>query len=107
MNGTLVSALVCALLFAALASAADSPRMVWVKVKCAVCHGIDGHPTARGAKLKTPDLRTPEIQQLSDDELTAKVVAGQKRMPSFRKQLTEAQVRLLVTYIRGMGKPKA
>lgn len=106
MSHPLVSALVCALLFAPLASATDSPRDVWLKAKCAVCHGIDGRPTAQGAELKTPDLRAPEIQQLTDDQLAAKLATGHKRMPSFKRQLSPAQVRLLVTYIRGLGKAK-
>jgi mono/diheme cytochrome c family protein len=94
--------LACVLLGAPLLWAADSPRLAWVKAKCALCHGIDGKgETDTGKRVHTPDLRKPEIQKLDDEAMIKAINAGHRGMPSFRKQLSAENVRLLVSYIRG------
>lgn len=98
-------AALAAVLFAAnTVLAADPPREMWVKAKCALCHGIDGSGASdRGKKLHTPDLRAPETQKLSDELLARSILAGHGRMPSFATQRAET-VHLLVVYIRSLDK---
>ena len=94
-----------ALLAAPHAGAQETPKGLWLKVKCALCHGEDGSGnTPQGKKTNTPDLRTPEIQQLSDDELSKRVEEGHAKMPSFKIQLSKDQIRSLVYYIREIGR---
>lgn len=93
------------LFLAPLAMGAEpAAREVWVKAKCALCHGLDGSGnTDQGKRLSTPDLRTPEVQKQTDAELEKSVAGGHRRMPSFKKQVDAAKVRLLVSYIRSLG----
>ena len=65
--------LVPAILFMAVATswAMDDDAAVealW-KSKCATCHGVGGlGDTPMGKKLKLRDLRSPEVQKMSDSE---------------------------------------
>lgn len=102
----LTLAFTCAalLLLAPALSAADPAREAWIKAKCALCHGIDGSSqTDAGRQVHAPDLRAEATQKLSDEALTKSIAGGHKRMPSFRKQVNEEKVRLLVAYIRGLA----
>ena len=51
---------------------------------CAICHGADGAgQTARGKKLKLKDLRSPEVQKLTDQyiaKLDAHLAAKEKEI---------------------------
>jgi cytochrome c6 len=75
------------------------------KGKCAACHGADGKgDTAMGKKMGLHDLASPEVQKMSDDELTAIIADGKDKMPSYKKSLKPEQVKDLVGYIRSMAK---
>jgi mono/diheme cytochrome c family protein len=93
------------LFLAPLAMGAEpAARELWVKAKCALCHGLDGSgDTDQGKRLATPDLRAPEVQKRTDAELEKGVTGGHARMPSFKKQVDAAKVRLLIAYIRSLG----
>ena len=81
-------------------------RDIWIKAKCALCHGVDGASrTDYGKKVHAPDLRADATQKQTDEALTAKIAAGHQKMPAFQKQVSAAQVRLLVTYIREVRVP--
>ena len=76
------------------------------KAKCSACHGADG-------KGDTPDgerrwdcgiSASPEVQKMSDDELTAVIADGKNKMPSYKKSLKAEQVKELVGYIRSLAK---
>jgi mono/diheme cytochrome c family protein len=75
--------------------------------KCSVCHAKDGSGnTAKGRKVKAKDLRTPEIQKLTDAELTKDVGQGKgKDMDGFEKELGADMVKQLVAYCRQLAKP--
>lgn len=99
----MMRSLILALLVLAPTLEAETTRQVWVKAKCALCHGMDGSSqTDTGRTTNAPDLRTPEIQKLSDNALANSVAAGHKGMPSFRKQVNAERVRLLIQYIRAL-----
>ncbi len=77
---------------------------------CAACHGTDGAgKTAAAARMKIPDLRSKEVQQLSDKELfdTIAYGAGHKQYPhAFAdKGMTGVLIRDLVDYLRQLAKP--
>ena len=90
-----------------VASAGETPRGLWIKMKCALCHGEDGAGnTAAGKQKGVPDLRTEEIQKLKDDELLKPVVGGHAGMPPFQSKLSTENKQLLVSYIRGLAPKK-
>ena len=97
--------ILAALLFHLPASAAETPQL-WIKAKCAVCHAKDGSgKTDTGRKLAVRDLRSPEVQKLTDRQLTRSITGGHERMPSFQRQVTAADVRILLNYIRDLPRP--
>ncbi len=86
---------------------ADTPHALWVKAKCALCHGEDGSGNTPSGKAKNVrDLRSTEIQKMTDEELSKAVAGGHSNMPGFGGQLTKDQVSMLVGYIRDLAKKK-
>jgi mono/diheme cytochrome c family protein len=74
--------------------------------KCSVCHAKDGSGnTAKGRKVKAKDLRSAEIQKMSDADLTHDVAKGKgKDMDGFEKELGADMVKQLVAYCRELAK---
>jgi len=74
--------------------------------KCSVCHGQDGAGnTAKGRKLKVKNVRSPEVQKLTDAEMIDIVAKGKgKDMDGFGKELGDDMVKQLVTYYRSLAK---
>jgi mono/diheme cytochrome c family protein len=85
----------------ALPSPQGSAQDVYLD-KCSVCHGKDGSGnTAKGKKLKAKDLRSAEIQKMSDADLIDAVANGKgKDMDGFQKELGADMVKQLVAYCR-------
>ncbi len=81
-----------------------SPGKNTFKAKCAACHGPEGAAnTPFGKRLKIRDLRSPEVQKQTDDELTAIITNGKPPMPAFGKTLSTEEIRQLVAYIRSIA----
>jgi mono/diheme cytochrome c family protein len=76
------------------------------KAKCSLCHADDGSSSgATGKQLGAKDLRSDEVQKQTDAQLTANIANGVgKKMPAFKGKLTDAQIKDLVGYIRGLAK---
>ena len=74
------------------------------KSKCAACHGADGSGTATGKKLGTHEFTSPDVQGMSDDDLSKAIAEGKGKMPAYRKGLSEQQVKDLVAYVRSLMK---
>ena len=75
------------------------------KAKCSACHGADGKgETPVGKKMGIKDLASPEVQKMSDAELTAVIADGKNKMPSYKKSLKPEQIKELVAYIRSLAK---
>ncbi len=74
--------------------------------KCSVCHGQDGSGnTAKGRKLKVKNVRSPEVQKLSEAEMIDIIAKGKgKDMDGFGKELGDDMVKQLVTYYRSLAK---
>ncbi|MBV9084904.1 MAG: cytochrome c [Acidobacteriaceae bacterium] len=83
----------------AAASGADT-----FKAKCAACHGPDGSGnTPMGQKMKVRDLRSPEVQKQTDDELAEIITNGKPPMPAYGKSLSAADIRQVVAYLRSIA----
>jgi cytochrome c6 len=75
------------------------------KAKCSVCHGADAKgDTPVGKKMGIKDLASPDVQKMSDDELTAAIADGKNKMPSYKKSLKPDQIKELVGYVRSLAK---
>ena len=74
--------------------------------KCSVCHAKDGSGnTAKGRKVKAKDLRSAEIQKMSDADLLHDIAKGKgKDMDGFEKELGADMVKQLVAYCRTLAK---
>ena len=72
---------------------------------CRTCHDANGDgKTAASQRMSIPDLRSAEIQKLTDDDLFQRIGNGvkHKQYPHtfLKKGMTEVQVRELIGYIR-------
>jgi mono/diheme cytochrome c family protein len=77
------------------------------KSKCVLCHGVDGSGnTPLGKQLQAANLRSKDVQKLSDAELQKAVHDGQANMPAFADQLSDAEISQVVKYVRSLGKAK-
>jgi len=92
--------LTCSLLLAvALPMAAFADGAATYKTKCAPCHGPDGSgQTPVGKNLKVRDLRSAEVQKLSDAEITKVLTDGKGKMPA--SKLPPADVKAVISFIR-------
>ena len=105
-----VSTIIAILLAAAVtasettdATLTKESRDVWIKAKCALCHGENGAgDTAHGKKTDTPDLRSEASRAKTDEELKACIEQGEHKRPAFRVKLTDEQVELLIRYVRNL-----
>ena len=44
--------------------------------------------------------RAPDIQKMSEADLTAAITNGKGKMPSYKGKLTDAQIKDLATYVK-------
>jgi mono/diheme cytochrome c family protein len=103
---TLTLAVVVAL-GAAVMSPGQSAIESLYKSKCVSCHAADGSGnTPVGKKLGVHDFRSPEVQSKSDAELTQILKKGKGKMKGFGSKLSDQQTRLLIAYVRELGKKK-
>lgn len=73
--------------------------------KCASCHAMDGSGnTAKGKEMKLKDLRSAEVQALSDTKMYEIIAKGAKKMQGSEKTLGKEKCQQLVTYVRQLGK---
>jgi mono/diheme cytochrome c family protein len=88
------------------ASAAPASAQDLYLDKCSVCHGQDGAGnTAKGRKLKVKNVRSPEVQKLSEAEMIDIVAKGKgKDMDGFGRELGDDMVKQVVTYYRSLAK---
>jgi cytochrome c6 len=75
------------------------------KAKCASCHGADGvGATPAGKATKARDFCSDEVKKETDEEWTAIIVKGKNKMPAYDKKITDAEIKDVVAYIRGLCK---
>lgn len=105
MVGTTAAAAVLALTASLMKAEGPAPGQQVFETKCASCHAKDGSgTTAMGKKLNLRDLRSPEVQKQTDQELVNVTTKGKGKMPAYQGKLTEAQISELVSYIRLLAK---
>ena len=97
-----VGALSCFSLVSSFAAGAQGEDLF--EAHCVSCHGKDGSGTPAGKKVGVLDLRSPEVQSLSDQELFDGIAYGarHKKYPHgfARRGLTDQQITTLVSYVR-------
>ncbi len=77
------------------------------KDRCAACHGTDGKgKTAVGKGMHLRALDSPDVQKMSDKELTAIIADGKNAMPAYKDELSAQQIKALVGYTRELAKKK-
>ena len=70
---------------------------------CASCHGKDGSgSTTMGKKLGVKDYT--KNQGFSDADATKAIKDGMGKMKGFKDKLSDADVKALVAYVRGLKK---
>lgn len=105
-RGVIVTVLAAGLAVWSTPAAAQDVAATY-KAKCAMCHGADGKgATPAGQKMGAHDFASPEVQKMSDAELTQAIEKGKNKMPSYAGKLKDSEVKELVAYVRGLGKGK-
>ncbi len=75
------------------------------KANCVLCHSADGSGSSpTGKALKAKDLKSPDVQNVSDADLTAAITNGKGKMPAFGKKLSPDAIKGLVSYVRSFAK---
>jgi cytochrome c6 len=99
------AAIVFLVFLASLTSFAQSSGADTFKAKCAMCHGDDGlGNTPVGKTLGVQSYKAPDVLKLSSTGLAAIVKNGKNKMPAFGAQLTDAQIKDVVQYLRTLQK---
>lgn len=102
---SLVLLTVLALILAFPAMAAGPDGAAIYKTKCATCHGADGSgQTPAGKAMKVRDLRSNEVQQQTDVQLTDIIAGGKGKMQGYGKTLSSAEIQALIAHIRTLKK---
>jgi mono/diheme cytochrome c family protein len=104
---TIITTLILAGLSATAGSAADAKagKAIFDR-SCKSCHGPDGTPNpsmAKMMKVEMRDLKSPEVQGVSDDEMKKIITEGKGKMPAV-KTVSGADLDNLIAYIRSLKK---
>lgn len=72
---------------------------------CQMCHGAKGIPNPSMAKMMgIPPATDPAMKKLTPVEMFNAVKNGKGKMPAFKSQLTDAQIRAAVAHLRTLTK---
>ena len=80
---------------------AEEPKTIqqnWNK-HCKKCHGADGDATKIGLRMGSPENIYEAAKHSAVEEIFNVIYEGEKKMPSFKKKLTEAEIRELAAHI--------
>jgi mono/diheme cytochrome c family protein len=95
---------IAVMFFLSLSARAQDASGTLYKSKCAGCHGADGSGSAMGKKMGAHDFTTPDVQGMSDTELSTIITNGKNKMPAYGKSLKAEDITGLVAYIRTLKK---
>lgn len=95
------------LMNSAWAATPDIDGVAVFKTNCASCHGDDGAGTSAGFSLNVADLRSKDVQGLSNNQLEQIVKNGKENMPAFSGNLSDQQIAAVVAHVRTFGKDAA
>ena len=94
---------IAAMVFLAAATAFGDGAVLFTQ-NCAPCHGKDGSGnTSVGRSLKAKDLRSPEVQKLSDAEMTKIITDGKGNMPAFKARFKPEEIVEIVKFLRSIA----
>ena len=100
LAAAVVALAIIALPLAAFAAEQGADVFKSAKPACSMCHGTDGKKMAG-----TKEFASPDVQKMSDAELTAAINDGKTpKMPTYKGKLTDDQIKALVAYIRSFKK---
>lgn len=78
-------------------AAADGAAMF--RTRCTPCHGADGSAqTPAGKAMKARDLRSADIQKLTDEQMTKSLTDGKGKMPA--SKLSATDMKLVIAFVR-------
>jgi mono/diheme cytochrome c family protein len=100
-----VPTLFCLLAAGAAAADVNAGKAAYEKA-CKSCHGADGTPNpamAKALKVEMRDLKAPEVQSKSDDDLKKGITAGVGKMRPVTS-VTGDSVNDVVAYLRTLKK---
>lgn len=97
LRSVIVLATVVGLICSVSAFAQNSGADIY-KSKCAMCHGPDGKK--ENPAMGTKALTSPEVQKMSDADLTTAVSKGKGKMPGYAGKLTDDQIKAVVAYVK-------
>ena len=101
----LLSFLLSAFLLMRVAWAAtpDDDGAAIFKTNCESCHGTDGAGTSAGFSLNVADLRSKDVQGMSNAQLEEIVKNGKENMPAFSGNLADQQIAAVIGHLRTFG----
>jgi mono/diheme cytochrome c family protein len=77
------------------------------KQRCAMCHGADGSGnTGMGKTFKLRDLKSADVQKMTDAQLTEIISKGKGKMPAYGASLGAEKIKGVVAQLRLMAKGK-
>jgi mono/diheme cytochrome c family protein len=69
-----------------------------------MCHGSDGMAnTTMGKQLKAANLRSKEVQKLTESEIQTAFLNGKGNMPPFDGLITTAEARQIAHYVHSFN----
>jgi len=105
LAGLLLALVAAPAAFAGGAPSAVAGKDTFLK-HCAACHGPDGmgkEAVAKMMKTTIPPLPSPEVQKLTDAEMTKAIREGKGKMQPV-KDLSNADVANLIAFTRSLAK---
>ena len=75
------------------------------KIKYAMSHGPDGkRQTPAGRASKAGDVCSGEAKSETDEQWADIIHKGKNKMPAYDKKLSDAEIKEVIAYMRGMCK---
>jgi predicted CXXCH cytochrome family protein len=106
MKTIAISMMLAALVAGAAAGADAAAGQAVYNKSCKSCHGADGTPNpaiVKMMKVDFPDLKSAQVQALSDDDLKKIVTGGQGKMKPIAS-VTGASLDDCVAFVRSLKK---
>jgi cytochrome c6 len=86
-------------------SFAQSSAEALYKSKCQMCHGEKGlADSGAGKAMKVKPVTDPDVKKMSEAQMVEAVKNGMGKMQPYKDKLTDAQIKDVVTYFRGLEK---
>ncbi len=101
----LAAAAVALLLTSTTPSSAAADGKALYAQHCASCHGTDGAgATPAGKSMKLRALGSPEVQKMTDAQLSDLTSKGKGKMPGYSSKLKPEEVKSVVAHMRTFAK---